>query len=73
MHELITAREAAGILRKSPRTVARWVDAGKLDVAKKLPGDTGARLFDRAAVEAIKAELDAEFDARHGYSTEGVA
>lgn len=64
MEKLITAKEAARILRKTPRTVSRWADAGKLEHAHKLPGNTGARLFKLADVEALRDELDARYEAQ---------
>lgn len=50
---LITAFEAAMILKKSPRTVQRMSDRGILPVAQKLPGATGAYLYHLADVEAL--------------------
>lgn len=62
MADLITAKDAERILRKSRRTVVRWAEQGRLPYVQKLTGDTGAWLFDRAAVEALRDELDAQFD-----------
>lgn len=62
MENLITAKEAARILRKTPRTVARWADSGKLAEAHKLPGGTGARLFRLDDVEALRDEIDAQYE-----------
>lgn len=53
---LLTAPEAARILGKSVRTVHRMALAGTLPAAHKLPGPTGAFLFDPADVEALIAE-----------------
>lgn len=53
---LLTAPEVARRLGKSVRTVHRMAIAGSLPVAHKLPGPTGAFLFDPAAVEAIESE-----------------
>lgn len=55
MQETITTAEAAQILGKSVATVNRLVALGRLTPARKLPGKTGAYLFDRAAVEALRA------------------
>ena len=45
--------EAARILRRPVRTVNRWGQTGKLPVALKMPGVTGALLFRREDVEAL--------------------
>lgn len=51
---LISAGEAAFILRKNPRTVARWADDGTLPVVELTEG--GHRRFRRSDVEALAAE-----------------
>ena len=53
MQDLITASEAAKILDRPERTVKYQAKRDKLPVVAKLPGATGAYLFDRAAIEAI--------------------
>jgi len=53
--EPMSAAEAADLLNCHRSTIARYVAAGTLE-ATKLPGRTGAYLFDRAAVEALAAE-----------------
>lgn len=53
--ELITAAQAARILGVDSKTIRRRALAGLLPVAIKLPGFTGAYLFDRAAVEKLAA------------------
>lgn len=40
-------------------TLSRWVAAGRLTPVIKLPGKTGAMLFDRETVEAIAAKESA--------------
>ena len=46
--------EAARILGKSPRTIHRYVDDGRLVPALKAPGGfAGAYLFRRADIEAL--------------------
>ena len=55
MH-LVTAAEAAELVGVDRSTIARWVAAGRLTAAHKNPGATGARLFDRAEVEALAAD-----------------
>ncbi|CAB4136963.1 Helix-turn-helix domain containing protein, partial [uncultured Caudovirales phage] len=47
----MTAPEVARRLGKSLATVKRYARAGKLPVILKVPGATGAYLFDRAAIE----------------------
>lgn len=54
--ELISAAEVAGLLRKDTRTVQRMAEHGQLPVAGKLPGRTGAYLFDAEDVAAHIAE-----------------
>lgn len=44
------------MLSLSPRWIARLVERGDLTPAHKLPGPTGAYLFELADVEALKAE-----------------
>ncbi|SDU42145.1 MerR family transcriptional regulator [Jiangella alkaliphila] len=64
--DLITSTQAAEILGVDRATVSRWSDdrlkpeARKLHVAKQLPGQSGARLFDVNDVHALRARLDAE-------------
>lgn len=41
----------ADLANVSPRTVARWVESGRLPIAQRLPGKTGACLFHRQDVE----------------------
>jgi len=59
MHQqrtLVTTAEVVDILHCDRSTITRLVATGKLTAATKLPGRTGAYLFDRAAVEALAAE-----------------
>lgn len=51
--ELVGTREAAEIGGVTQRTVARWVETGKLTPYAKIPGRTGAYLFRREDVEAL--------------------
>lgn len=53
--DLIPTAEAAVLLGVSVWTLHRWVEAGRLSEAAKLPGIRGARLFNRADVEALCA------------------
>lgn len=58
MHALdhITTLEVARTLGLHVRSVHRLVDNGVLTPTQKLPGKTGAYLFDREAVERLAAE-----------------
>lgn len=44
--DLVTASEAARILKLSARTVIRHITSGELPAVQKLPGDRGAWLLD---------------------------
>lgn len=59
---ILTAAEAGEILGCSARTVIRKAEADppELPFVRKLPGPNGDYLFDRAAVEELKAAKDAE-------------
>ncbi len=48
----MTTAQAADYLKVSPRTVQRLVASGKLEALMKLPGRTGAYVFDEAVVMA---------------------
>lgn len=54
--DLIGSAEVAERLGLDRSTLNRHVRAGKLTPALKLPGETGAYLFDRAAIEALAAD-----------------
>jgi excisionase family DNA binding protein len=54
--DLIGAVEAAEMLGVSRDTLLRWAAEPKIS-SVKLPGVTGARVFDRADVEKLRAEL----------------
>ncbi|QDK01143.1 excisionase and transcriptional regulator [Mycobacterium phage Purky] len=51
----IVASEACRILNVDRSTLLRWVAAEKVTPTRKLPGSTGAFLFDRSAIEALAA------------------
>lgn len=58
---VISTNEACEILDGINRsTLKRWVDDGKLVALRKLPGETGGYLFERAEVERLAAERTAE-------------
>lgn len=52
--EQFTTHEVASQLSVDRSTVRRLVDRGVLTPTMKLPGKTGAYLFDRSDVEALK-------------------
>lgn len=54
--DLLSAVEAAEIMNVSRATFNRRVAKGLIPVAHAMPGETGARLFDRAVVEALATE-----------------
>lgn len=60
--DLIGAAEAAEILGVSRDTLLRWATEPKI-ASTKLPGQTGARVFDRADVLALKEDLAAKASA----------
>lgn len=49
-HDIITTTEVAKLLRIDARTVQRKATTGELPTVSKLPGETGAYLFDRATI-----------------------
>lgn len=53
MNKLTTA-QAANALGVSVRTIARWVQEGRLSPALRLDGTRGAMWFDRAEVERVR-------------------
>lgn len=57
--QLIPTKQAAKLLGVDVRTVHRMVDSGRLTPTLKIPGRTGACLFDRADVERLVAERTA--------------
>jgi hypothetical protein len=61
---LLTSAQVAERLSRDIRTVHRMVDDGRIEAATKLPGETGAYLFEPAEVDRVAAELAAELRAR---------
>ena len=49
-HDLLTVAQLAELRGESVTTVKRKAKAGKIPYAMKVPGKTGAYLFDRSAV-----------------------
>lgn len=57
--DLIGSAETCSILGDIDRgTLIRWIAAGKISYLTKLPGETGAYVFDRAEVERVKRAQD---------------
>jgi len=61
--DLLTADQAAIALGVNRRTVNRWATSGRLAVAHRSPGATGALLFSRSDVDALRHERRAELSA----------
>lgn len=53
---LIGSDEASKILGVHRATFLRWVEDGLIRPVTQLPGANGAKLFERADVERLKAE-----------------
>lgn len=51
--DLVPTAEVARIAKVDVTTVNRWAKSGRLPVAIKAPGRTGANLYRRADVEAL--------------------
>lgn len=59
--DLIGSKEAAQILGDVDRTtLTRWVKDGRIPTVGKLPGKSGALLFDRAVIEAQADRIAAD-------------
>ena len=56
---MLSTAEAAALLKVRPASVRRLTVTGKLSAALKMPGSTGAYLYEREAVEALVAERGA--------------
>ena len=59
-HQLITTPEAAAILGVHRFTVTRWALEGNLEVAYRMPGKTGAFLFEKDHIAALAKEKAAD-------------
>ena len=55
-NDLIGTTEAARILNIDKPTLTRWVAAGRITAAHKLPGKNGAFIFHRADITALAKE-----------------
>ncbi len=51
--DLVSTSEAAEMLKITPKTISRYAQDGRLRPATKLPGLTGAYLFNRTDIEAL--------------------
>ena len=51
--ELMTASEVAEAFGRDTRTISRWTREGRLTPTTKLPGQTGAYIYDRAEIEKL--------------------
>ena len=51
--DLIGSNEAARILSINRATLNRWAAAGRVPIAIDMDGLTGAKLYDRADIEAL--------------------
>lgn len=54
--DLIGSAETCTILDIDRSTMSRWIAAGKLPYAVRLPGPNGAFLFNRSDVEELARE-----------------
>ena len=59
---LLTTAEVAKRVDRDRSVILRLVEAGRLTPAMKLPGKTGAHLFDPVEVDRLAAELDDDPD-----------
>lgn len=55
--QLLSSAEACAILQVSRSTLVRWVAAGKIRAAQKLPGQSGVYLFEPAEVTRVMRVL----------------
>ncbi|WP_195839936.1 helix-turn-helix domain-containing protein [Cutibacterium porci] len=56
--ELLSSSEACALLRMPRRTFIDQVKRGQIATAGKLPGHTGAFLFDPDEIERVKRERE---------------
>lgn len=54
LKSLISSAEACELLGIDRSTLTRWVAAGRINPAWQMPGETGARLFRRRDIAALK-------------------
>lgn len=58
--DLIGSKDACLILDVDRTTLTRWVKDGRIPAAGKLPGKSGALVFDRADIVAAAERIAAE-------------
>jgi excisionase family DNA binding protein len=58
--DLVGSAEAARLLGVDRSTLTRWVASDRIKVAHRMPGDSGALLFERAEVERVRTAERAE-------------
>lgn len=57
--DLLGTVEAAAVIGVQRSTLSHWIAKGRISPAMKLPGTTGALLFERAEVERVRDEYAA--------------
>lgn len=55
--DLLSTVETAEALGVERSTISRWVTSGRIKPAHRMPGATGAFLFDRREVQRVKRSL----------------
>lgn len=56
---LLKTKEAAKVLRTTPRTLYRWIASGRIKTVKRPGGDASAVLIPKAALVAYLRSLEA--------------
>jgi DNA-binding transcriptional MerR regulator len=51
--QLMTASEVAAAFGRDTRTISRWTREGRLTPTTKLPGKTGAYLYDASQIQKL--------------------
>jgi excisionase family DNA binding protein len=54
-HDLIASQDVCELLNIDRSTLSRWVKAGRITPAMRMPGQTGAFLFSRDDVDELVA------------------
>lgn len=54
---LLSSAEVCDRLQIERSTLSRWVNAGRIEPAQKLPGIRGAYLFTEQSVDTLRADL----------------
>lgn len=71
--DLIPTAEAAETIGCTPSALSRWVAAGRITPAHKLPGRTGPFLFTPAEVQRVKTLYAGEHTAARTARSEGAS